>query len=236
MVQEYDTLLNTYKLMFEMVDIFHFNSQNTRDVYERYLPIPKKSAVVTITHNGVKDYREVRTFDDKILKLGFVGSEAPYKGLPILKRVIARINAEGFADRLHLSVYGGRTGKDEALKNVEYKGRFTSSLIESVYCSMDLLVVPSLWCETFSLTTIEALQFGVPVLVSSKVGAKDIVNQYAPQFVFETAEDLYQTLKRLMMNRTELVRYNADVVNTPWPWSMKQHAKDIEQVIYRGNE
>lgn len=233
MVQEYDKLLNTYKRMFGMVDVFHFNSQNTRNVYESYLTIPEKSAVVTITHNGIEDHRKVRTFDDKVLKLGFVGSEAPYKGLPMFKRVIARINAEELEERIHLSVYGGRTGADDELPNVEYKGRFTSSQMESVYDSMDLLVVPSIWCETFSLTTIEALQFGVPVLVSSKVGAKDIVKQYAPEFVFENEEDLYQILRSLVEKRSELESYNKNVVEAPWQWSMKQHAKDIENKIYK---
>lgn len=236
MVQEYDTLLNTYKRMFGMVDVFHFNSQNTREVYEKFLTIPEKSAVVAITHNGVTDHRKVRAFNDRVLKLGFVGSKAPYKGLPMLKRVIARINTEGLEDSIHLSVYGGRTGIDEELKNVEYKGRFTSNQMESVYDSMDLLVVPSIWCETFSLTTIEALQFGVPVLVSNKVGAKDIVKQYSPQFVFETEDDLYLILKRLVENRSELERYNRNVVIALWPWSMKKHAKDLEQVIYRDHE
>ena len=235
MVQEYNTLLNTYKRMFGLVDVFHFNSQNTRDVFERYLTIPEKSAVITITHNGVEDHRKVRTFDDKVLKIGFVGSEAPYKGLPMLKRVIARINAEGLECRIHLSVYGGRTGADEELKNVEYKGRFSSIQMGTVYDSMDLLVVPSIWCETFSLTTIEGLQFGVPVLVSNKVGAKDIVKQYAPQFVFETADDLYQTLKRLVENRSELEGYNKNIVEATWQWSMKQHAKDIVMKIYENN-
>lgn len=232
MVQEYDTLLNTYKRMFGMVDVFHFNSQNTREVYEQYLQIPVKSAVVSITHNGVADHRRIRNYDDKNLKLGFVGSEALYKGLPMLKRVIARLNDEGFEERLLLSVYGGKVGIDEELRNVEYKGRFTSSQMESVYGSMDLLVVPSIWCETFSLTTIEALQFGVPVLVSSKVGAKDIVKQYAPQFVFETEDELFQMLKRLTGDRLELEGYNRNIINAPWKWSMKQHARDLEQVIY----
>lgn len=232
MVQEYNTLLNTYKRMFGMVDVFHFNSQNTRDVYEQYINIPEKSSVVTITHNGVKDHRKVRSFDNKVLKLGFVGSEAPYKGLPMLKRVIARINAEGLESRIHLSVYGGKKGTDEELKNVEYKGRFTSTQMESVYDSMDLLVVPSIWCETFSLTTIEGLQFGVPVLVSSKVGAKDIVKQYAPQFVFQTENDLFNSLKCLVENRSELEVYNRNIVEAQWQWSMEQHAKDIENKIY----
>ena len=233
MDQEYDTLLKAYQRMFGMVDEFHFNSQNTRIVYEKYLTIPKESSVVSITHNGVADHRKIRTFNGKILKLGFVGSEAPYKGLPMLKRVIMRLNVEGFENRIKLSVYGGRTGTDGELKNVVYKGRFTPNRMESVYDTMDLLVVPSIWCETFSLTTIEAIQFGVPVLVSSKVGAKDIVKNYSPQFIFETEKDLYEILHRLIVNRSELEVYNRRLVDAAWKWSMEQHAQDIFNQFYK---
>lgn len=233
MVQEYDKLLKTYKRMLEMVDVFHFNSQNTREVYEQFIDIPEKSAVVPITHNGVIDHRKLRSFKGKVLKLGFVGSEAPYKGLPMLKKVIARINAEGFEDKIHLSVYGGRTGTDVELKNVVYKGRFTSNQMKAVYDSMDLLVVPSIWYETFGLTTVEGIQFGVPVLVSDKVGAKDLVKQYASQFVFDTEEELFLILKRLISDRSEMVRYNRNIVHSKWKWSMKQHADDIVSKIYK---
>lgn len=233
MAQEFKALLNTYKRMFGMVDVFHFNSQNARNVYEHYLSVPEISGVVPITHNGVADHRRVRNYDGKVLTLGFVGNEAPYKGLPMLKRVIARINEEGYEDRVRLIVYGGRVGADEVLTNVEYKGRFASEKMELVYNSMDLLIVPSIWCETFGLTTIEGIQFGVPVLVSSKVGAQDVVRQYAPQFVFGTEEDLYQTVKRLMEDRSELEKYNKRITDASWPWSMKRHVKELEQIIYK---
>ena len=43
--------------------------------------------------------------------------------------------------------------------------------------SADLLVAPSIWYETFGFTVLEALSYGVPVIVSDHVGAKDIVGQ-----------------------------------------------------------
>ena len=38
-----------------------------------------------------------------------------------------------------------------------------------------ILVAPSIWYETFGFTVLEALSFGIPVIVSDHVGAKDIV-------------------------------------------------------------
>lgn len=233
MDKEYEVLLNSYRRMFKMIDAIHFNSQNTADVYSRYVNVPLGSKVLQITHSGVSDHRRIRGFSSSVLRIGFIGSEAPYKGLPMLKRVVTRLNSEGYANFLMLNAYGGRQGLDEELCNVHYKGRFSASQTAEIYDLMDLLVVPSICYETFSLVTLEALQFGVPVLVSSKVGAKDVVAQYAPQFIFDDEDELYSILHRLVLKRDELVAYNKAVVSSPWQWSMMQHAKDIESEIYK---
>lgn len=233
MVKEYAALLESYRRMFRMVDAFHFNSQNTADVYGKYLDIPSASKVIPITHSGIHDRRKARSYDDRLLRLAFIGSESPYKGLPILKKVIAQLNKEGYTDKITLYVYGGRTGDDEKLPNVFYKGRFTSAMMEQVFDNMDLLVVPSIWHETFSLVVLEALSYGTCVLVSDKVGAKDIVSQYTPQFVYGTMQNLHDVLKDVIVNRSILLQYNNAVASSPWPWSMKNHAKEIVDKIYK---
>lgn len=233
MVETYAQLLDNYKRMFGMVDTFHFNSNNTANVYGNYLDIPEGSKVIPITHSGILDRRKFRNYDENILRLGFIGSEAPYKGLPMLKEVIAILNKEGYSDKITLYVYGGRTDQDQSLQNVTYKGRFTSNMMEQVFDDMDLLVVPSIWNETFSLVTMEALSFGTCVLVSDKVGAKDIVAQYAPDFVFRTKQNLHGVIKGLLNSRIGLSQYNNAIINSCWSWSMEQHAKDIVEIIYK---
>lgn len=228
----YKTLLNKYKRMFSMMDAFHFNSQNTADIYMQYINVPQSSKVVSITHHNIKDHRKKRTYESNVLNLGFIGSEAPYKGLPMLKNVIGRLNAFGYLKKIHLNVYGGRIGKDDVLANIDYKGRFNSSQMKSIYDSMDLLIVPSIWHETFGFTTIEALQFGVPAIVSNKVGSKDIVKKYAPQFVFDNEEELYDILFRLIKNRKELIDYNKAIISDTWDWALETHAREIVNKIY----
>ena len=229
----YATLLESYKRMFKMVDAFHFNSQNTADVYTHSLEIPEASRVINISHSGIKDNRQLRTFDSALLRLGFVGSEEPYKGLPMLKEVIYRLNEEGSMDKIEMSVYGGRYGVDKELPNVFYKGHFSASMQEDVYNGMDLLVVPSICYETFSFVTIEALSFGTCVLVSDKVGAKDIVAEYNPRFVFQSKDELFNVVKCLIADREELIHYNKNIVTYPWSWSMEKHAKDIVEQLYQ---
>ena len=91
MDKKYKSLLDTYRRIFSMVDAFHFNSQNTADVYGKYISIPEASKVIPISHGGITDCRKSKSFDEKVLRLGFIGSEAPYKGLFMLKEVLTRI-------------------------------------------------------------------------------------------------------------------------------------------------
>lgn len=218
MAKEYTTLLDTYKRLFSMVDTFHFNSQNTAEVYGHYLDIPTTSKVVSITHDGILDHRKRRVYDEKLLRLGFIGSEAPYKGLSMLKEVIAQLNQEGYVDKITLHVFGGRIGQDEHLSNVVFKGRFTQRMMEQVFDDMDLLVIPSIWHETFSLVALEALSYGTCVLVSDKVGAKDIVSRYSPEFVFKPKQRLHDIIMELLVNRDRVSQYNKAIVSSSWAW------------------
>lgn len=235
MYDKYGRLDVHYKQMFAMVDVFHFNSKNTEKVFKKYINIPEGSQVIPITHSNVADFRKKRVYNHKILRLGFIGSEAPYKGLPILKSVINKLNIEGYGNQLHLDVYGGRVGVDEKCSNIHYKGRFRNAQMSMVYDSIDLLVIPSIWNETFGFTSIEALQFGVPVLVSCKVGAKDVIQQYAPKFIFDGEDELYKILLRLLNDRSELGKYNEMIVNSPWNWSLDRHSKEVVDNLYKNN-
>lgn len=48
-----------------------------------------------------------------------------------------------------------------------------------VFEDIDILAVPSQCPETFGLVVLEAFSYGVPVLVSKNVGAKDILQDHS---------------------------------------------------------
>ena len=211
-----------------MVDEFHFNSEVTRDTYRKYI-VPKEEKIIPITHNGINDHRRKKSFEENCLKIGFVGSVAPYKGLPRLIMALKQLNRN---DKWRLDVWGDTIGQDESLP-IYYRGKFTHSAIETVYTSMDIMVVPSLCHETFGLVTLEALSYGVPVLVSDTVGAKDIVTQYNPRFVYHSQEELVALLRAIIYNRALLEEYNDKILSMEWKHSMKEHAKTIIDNLYK---
>ena len=135
-------------------------------------------------------------------------------------------------DKWRLDVWGDTIGQDESLP-IYYRGKFTHSAIETVYTSMDIMVVPSLCHETFGLVTLEALSYGVPVLVSDTVGAKDIVKEYDSKFVFHSDEELVSLLELLVDDKSLLRNYNEAIISNDWRHSMSEHAQEIIEELYK---
>lgn len=64
----------------------------------------------------------------------------------------------------------------EAIPNVHITGFLNQSELPKAYAAGDLLVLSSAWGETWGLVANEAMNFGLPIIVSNKVGcAGDLV-------------------------------------------------------------
>lgn len=227
-MKDYQKLLEYYKKCFSFVDCFHFNSKTSKGVFQQYLPT-SKGEVVSITHGGIVDHRVGKVYDHGMLHIGFIGNSTPYKGLPLLISILQDI---GMAESWDLSVWGGGIGKHPSLP-VYYKGKFDASSIADVYDAMDVLIVPSIWKETFSLVTLEALSYGVPVIVSDNVGAQDIVKLYNPKFVYHSTEELRGLFLGILLDKSMLSEFNNKLLNSEWKFSMEEHAKEIIDLIYK---
>lgn len=227
-MSNYQKLLDYYKECLDLVDCFHFNSETAGLVYKRYL-LTCKGKVVPITHNGIKDHRQHKDLHQNVLHVGFIGNSTPYKGLPLL---ISTLESIGKSDSWDLAIWGGGVGKHSLLP-IYYKGKFDASNIANVYHTMDVLVVPSIWKETFSLVTLEALSYGVPVIVSDNVGAQDIVKEYNPIFVYHSEDELKCLLKEILKDRSLLQDFNQKILDRTWKHGMEDHAKEIVEGIYK---
>ena len=97
--------------------------------------------------------------------IGYVGRFAPEKGVDVLVR--AAIQA-GLPLRLAGEHRSYRPPLDSPL--IRYEGMLTGAVLESFYAGMRLLVMPSLWFETYGLVAAEAMLRGIPV-VCSNLGA-----------------------------------------------------------------
>ena len=150
--------------------------------------------------------------DEKII-LGYVASIREYKGFPLLKKVLVNLYKEGVRN-WELQVWGNPiVGTDEDCENIVYKGQYDYKDIVTVFREMNLLVVPSQWNETFGLTVLESMSFGVPAVVSSTVGAKDIVAEIDNSLIFCSESELYDILENILKNPKLLSGWNQKIMS-----------------------
>jgi glycosyltransferase involved in cell wall biosynthesis len=93
--------------------------------------------------------------------------------------------------------------RSRGLPRVVLAGFLNQSELPAAYTAADLLVLPSAWHETWGLVVNEAMNFGLPVVVSDKVGcAADLVRHGWNGFVVphRDAEALAEAIGRLVVD------------------------------------
>ncbi|MGI8385433.1 glycosyltransferase [Robertmurraya sp. P23] len=167
---KYVTLREYYLEMLGLVDYFHFNSSQTEEVYRTYLPYIA-GEVLSITHKDIKKVKTKKVKGKKI-RLGYLGPMKEYKGFMLLMNSFSNLPANKF--ELHL--YGDESsGLNQ--NNVFLHGKYSGDELEKIFTELDVVIVPSIWRETFGFVTLEALSYGTPVIVSENVGSKDLVSE-----------------------------------------------------------
>lgn len=169
---DYIKLRDYYKKIFSYINMFHFNSSIAEKVYKKYVT-PKKSCVISLTHKNITDNRNVNRWEySGKLKITLLAPAKPFKGFNILMDALDEMWESGNTN-FTLKVFG-EVLEDKPYMNIQKQG-FTYEQLGEIFADTDILVAPSVWYETFGFTVLEALSYGVPVIVSDRVGAKDIV-------------------------------------------------------------
>ena len=223
---DYEQLRRYYMDLLGKVDIIHFNSSVTEGVYRRFMPDIIKGKVINITHSNIQDKRKEKTFEGK-LKLVYLAPAKPFKGYAIMKQALDELWDEGVRD-FQLDLYNGAGSLSEYMKLHE---SFEYSELESIFDKSDILIAPSVWYETFGFTVLEALSFGVPVIVSNNVGAKDLLEDGRYGMVIEPTKDaIKQAIKYVMEHRELLVGYNRRIVEEMDLGRVIRSAVEIEKL------
>ncbi|WP_026314537.1 glycosyltransferase [Heyndrickxia acidiproducens] len=240
-----DTLINKQKLkkykdlgeyytdIFSYIDLFHFNSSIAKQVYEKFIKVQGK--VIPITHGGIKDQRRIKSYDKKdLLKISFLGDLDEYKGFSFLKDTL-NILLKKNQTRWVLNVYGN--SYEVPLTSLEsdfinFKGRYSYNDLSSIFENTDVLIVPSIWKETFGFIGLEALSFGVPIVISNNVGCKDIIIDGKTGIVFnENTTELANVIENLIENRTILCELNKNICRSNISnFFIKNHAENIKSL------
>ncbi|MBX7253427.1 MAG: glycosyltransferase, partial [Candidatus Promineofilum sp.] len=125
---------------------------------------------------------------------GYIGGLSPQKGVHHLVAAVNRLPAAAVA----LSIYGDAgpfpdyvAGLRAAATHpgIRFPGRLSRAALWPALGGLDVLVVPTLWYETYSLIAHEAFAAGVPV-VASRIGVMaEVVRDGVDGLLFPSGDE-----------------------------------------------
>ena len=167
-------------------------------------------------------FRDLKRAPNPKIRVGFIGSVTPSKGVHILIDAANRLPAESCVVRIHGAASRWHEVDDylDQLKRrvapghpVEFMGRYKNEELPSILANLDVLVVPSLWYESYCMTIREGFLANVPVIASRLGPMADAIEDGITGLLFEagSAEDLHRCLRRIV----EDARLRNDLARAP---------------------
>lgn len=224
---DFSRIRKYYESMLRLVDIVHYNSTVTKSVYESFFEIPS-SCVISITHENIADNKQIKKFQNDKLRIRYLGPMGGAKGFFLLKAALDKLwtKRNDFCLDVHFS-------PTELSPYMQVHGRYTYEDLERIFRDSDVLVAPSIWYETFGYTVLEALSYGVPVIISDTVGAKDILVDGAGIIIPDIdADKLCTAINSLTADK--LKNMNQIILEKQNIMSISEMAKHIQARCYPG--
>lgn len=224
----YKKLNDYYVEIFKLINLYLFNSNQTKSVFLNRLPFVR-GVVIPVEHNNMV-YRSVRrTFmKEDILRLGYMGECTDFKGYEVLKTVVNQLVYEGY--NIKLFVYNDYV---EETDNIKRGGKYSQDDLYDIYDKLDLIVVPSMWYETFGFVVVEALAQSMPCLVTNRVGAKDyIVNEKSGFIINASQQDLLNAIIEIYNHCEKLQNVNRYLMNNGIQVNYDMHVKKILDIYH----
>lgn len=190
--------------------------------------------------NGVPEWSpEVRDSGedadrDGSLRVGFLGSIVPQKGLDLLVEAHrrlprGRIEVHVHGDVTFDPVFWSTVRERSVTGETRVHGPFTQNELAGILARLDVLVVPSRWYENAPLVISEARRAGVPVVAARLGGMAEMVRDGVDGLLFEPgdADSLAACLERLAAEPAARRRMAAAA---PAPRALAEEARDLRRL------
>lgn len=186
LANQYKNLRRYYVEIYEMIDFIHFNSTLAECIYKKYIK-PKNCKVISISHGNISNNNTMEHSKSDKLRLYCLSPAKPFKGWGVLKEACDELWKEGFKN-FELNIFSPITNPSEYM--IVHKNGYKNEELSTILKNADVVIAPSITYETFGFTVLESLSYGVPVIVSNHVGAKDIIKDDGIVFESSNIEDL----------------------------------------------
>lgn len=153
----------------------------------------------------LKNNKHYNTGDEIVF--GFTSVTSYKKGVYVLVDAFNRLKD---LENVKLKIYG--TGSEDLLhilrdnNNIELCGEFKSNDIDKVYNSFDVLICPSICCESYSFVINEAFERNIPVIASNIGAMPEFVKTGTNGFTFDVGDsNQLADIVRLIGNNASLL-------------------------------
>ncbi|WP_282157749.1 glycosyltransferase [Shimia thalassica] len=234
-----------FKEAFDHVDMFISPSEHLRKRFINWGLSKDKIRVIANGHTRNRPADYTPSHSKKLNIFGFFGQFVDAKGIDVLLEAAVQI-AE--TEPVQVRIFGGNKeyasedylerietalkGASDNLKIVEV-GPYSRENVFELMSSVDWVVVPSVWPETFGLVVSEAWDAKRPVIASRVGGLEDRVIDQKNGFTFlpGSATDLTRVMQKCIGNKKlwmSVVETMTDEIDMDTAW---QSHKDLIQAI-----
>lgn len=194
---------------------------------------------IDIPHEHLAQLRQTHPYQPHTpLRLGFVGSIAPQKGVHLLIEAINQLSH----DAVQLTIFGGLDQFPDyvaSLKqtathpHIAFAGRVSRSQLWHELTQLDLLIMPTLWYEASPLTIDEAFAAGLPIIAAQIGAMSEKIRDGIDGRLFppHNAAALRDLLRELIYQPQQLIAFHQAInpVRTT-----QQHLDELDQIYHHG--
>ena len=228
----FDGRFREMRHIFQSVDLFISSSNFLRNTFIRHGLNPNK---IIYCKNGLRKIDYLREHRTARLQFGFMGGTDYHKGAHVLLKAFEKISD---AD-LHVFGTVDEAGKQELLNginnhNIQFPGFVSGRAKEKALSRIDIMIVPSICFETFSIVIQEAYMLGAPVIASNIGATAEFVKDGITGLHFKVGDykDLRKKIQYLIDNPEKLDEMRA---NLPPVKSIDANAIEMEAIYFNLN-
>lgn len=166
------------------------------------------------------------------LRFLFVGRMETAKGIYYIAEAFRRMQSENIELVLVGEDFGQREELEKYSKNIKVLGRKQRGEMPEIYANSDVFILSSLW-EGSSLSLLEALACGLPVIASRYSCAPELVEDYKEGFVIEPREidQIIDRVKWFISNKNKIFKMGKNARKKAEEYSWEKYYENCGKII-----
>lgn len=212
---DYQKLQKYYINLINGFDCVHFNSELSKETFLKFTN-PKNSFVRHIFTENIKDNRKKHSkeVDEKNINLLILGTgKGMYKIIDALKEIW-----NSGITNFSLSIHSANNCINEPF--IHKYGAYKQDELDAIFNSSDVLLFEETSFASLSFIIIEALSYGVPVVASGLVGAKDIIKETKGGTFVDGPDHMFKSTILNILKNPEIIK--------KWQTSLKESEYSFE--------